>query len=501
MFRRPARWVSSTSPGFLVTLTRYCVVAITMMIAWYVMQTPSVRSFLPAIALPSSTTPRYTAPEVPAENIVELASRLQRIETALSGLSVDSERTRVRADDGIRSYAELMGRLGSLESRLASESKRAVEAEMKASDLMSKSLGGVKQDVEVLEAQLRMQERERAKSDTGDRSTSDEEARAKLKALEERLGGVEGGVKEALELGKKVGASPGAVGGSATAAWWHKLATGSASKSGLAVHSADGQDVTAVIAHLVDSAVATYGKDMIARPDYALHSGGARVIPHLTSPTFDLMPPSLAMQLVGLVTGHGYAVGLPPATALHHELHNGYCWPFEGSLGQLGVALSAPIYPEAVTIDHVAREVAFDMRSAPRQIELWGMVEGSDNIEKVNAWKEDRQARRAALYEARQQQGDIQDEVIEDEDPSYPLTLPERPEYIRIANFTYDINAPNNVQTFPVDPEIQALGVDFGIVALRVLNNWGRKEFTCLYRFRMHGQRMGEVPPPYADEA
>jgi SUN domain-containing protein 1/2 len=29
--------------------------------------------------------------------------------------------------------------------------------------------------------------------------------------------------------------------------------------------------------------------------------------------------------------------------------------------------------------------------------------------------------------------------------------------------------------------------MDFGIVVLRVLSNWGQ-EFTCLYRFRVHGQ-------------
>jgi len=89
--------------------------------------------------------------------------------------------------------------------------------------------------------------------------------------------------------------------------------------------------------------------------------------------------------------------------------------------------------------------------------------------------------------------------VVEEE--GYPKTLPKSPQYIRIASFRYDIHAPNNVQTFPVLQEVRDLGVDFGVVALRVKNNWGRKEFTCLYRLRVHGQSLEEMPPPYSGES
>jgi SUN domain-containing protein 1/2 len=170
-------------------------------------------------------------------------------------------------------------------------------------------------------------------------------------------------------------------------------------------------------------------------------------------------------------------------TALHHELHNGHCWPFAGQEGQLGVVLAAPILVEEVTIDHLAREIAYDVRSAPRQMEVWGMVEGKDNIERLKVWKEARQSTDGAHVDV----GDV----------IYPKTLPKVPEYVRLANFTYDIHTADHVQTFNVDPEIRSLGVDFGVVVLRVLNNWGVDEFTCLYRFRVHGQKLGGVPVPY----
>ena len=73
--------------------------------------------------------------------------------------------------------------------------------------------------------------------------------------------------------------------------------------------------------------------------------------------------------------------------------------------------------------------------------------------------------------------------------------------YIRLASFTYDIHAPKHVQTFPIREEVAGLGVDFGVVVLRVKSNWGRDEFTCLYRFRVHGQRLVPVPEPWSPPA
>ena len=494
VFNRPYLWVRSSRTKGLATFAKYILLAFTLVSAWSILRSPTALSYIPKLSFPSSSTrhsPVYTAPEVPAANIVELAERLQRIENALSGLSVDSERTKAKADDGVRGYHDLMSRFGVLETRLGAESRKIVEAETRARDAAGRGLSGVKQDVEVLQAQIiaqqkllekQREEKERQKGHGhGQGHSSDEEARVKLKALEERVGFVESGVRDALELGTKASSAAAAAataGSKAPAAipgteWWNKRA-----KSGLQIKSSDGTDVTALIADLVDSATSIRSKDTIAKPDYALHSGGARIIPSLTSPTFEIRPSTLRGQVVGLLTGNGYAIGRPPITALHHEVNNGHCWPFAGSEGQLGVALAAPTYVEEVSVDHVAKELAFDMRSAPREMEVWGMVEGQDNIARVKEWKE--HAGGEAIVNA-----------IE-----YPSTLPRDPEYIRLANFTYDVGSTRGVQTFPVNEAVRSLGVDFGIVVLRVLSNWGQRDFTCLYRFRVHGQRMPDGPPP-----
>ena len=464
ILRRPGNWLSHIGPG--LSFMKYFVLSLTIFGAWYSLR-GSLPSYLPSLSFPSRSDV-YQAPEIPAGNIAELAERLLRMENAVSGLSADTDRTSARG------YSELLGRLSALEARFT-ETKKVLETDAKARDSVGRSMSGVKRDMEILQSQI-MAQQVRHDKEQRDRTAhaSDAEARTKLKALEERVGAVEGGVKEALDLGK------------------------------IQIKSSHGQDVTALVHQLVDSAVSTITQDILAKPDFALHSGGASIVPSLTSPTFEIRPQSLGSQIIGLVTGNGYAIGRPPVTALHHEMQNGHCWPFAGGEGQLGVALASPIFLEAVTIDHVAKSIAFDMRSAPRQMEVWGLVEGNDNVARVRAWKEDIAARKveqssgergSTTYDQDDSNGGYGDyEVV------YPKTLPRYPEYIRLANFTYDIHSPNNVQTFPVMPEIRELGIDFGIVVLRVLNNWGRDDFTCLYRFRAHGQRMGEIPAPYSEE-
>ena len=503
ILRRPGNWLSSIGPRSS-SFVKYFILGLTIFGIWYTLQP----SYLPNSTFPSRSDV-YQAPEVPAGDIVELAERLQRMESAVSGLSADTDRTSGRG------YSELLRRLSALEARFT-ETEKVLEANAKARDLVGGSMKTVKHDMEILQSQLMTQQVQQEKEQQ-DRTAdaNDVEARAKLQVLEERVGTVEGGVKEALDLGKKISSTPALAPGSA---WWNNLLTSSSSK--IQIKSSDGQDVRALIHHLVDSAVSTVTQDILAKPDFALHSGGAKIIPSLTSPTFEIRPQSLGSYMIGLVTGAGYAIGRPPITALHHEMQNGHCWPFAGGEGQLGVALAAPILMEEVTIDHVAKSIAFDMRSAPRQMEVWGLVEGKDNVARVRAWKEDLAARKEAEQRSEEASSATYDQdgseyeqpsgeassATYDQDGSdhdhgnkvvYPKTLPKYPEYIRLANFTYSIHSLNNVQTFPILPEIRELGIDFGIVVLRVLNNWGRDDFTCLYRFRVHGRR---IPAPYSED-
>jgi len=54
----------------------------------------------------------------------------------------------------------------------------------------------------------------------------------------------------------------------------------------------------------------------------------------------------------------------------------------------------------------VAKEVAFDLRSTPNQMEVWGLVEGQDNLAKVAGWLAVCQRRRSDAVNAMDLKGE-----------------------------------------------------------------------------------------------
>ncbi|KAH9481357.1 Spindle pole body-associated protein sad1 [Psilocybe cubensis] len=486
VLRRPIGWAWSVSH-----LGKYVIPGLVMVSAWYILQNDPLSSYLPSLSFPSRTP---IAP--PPSNVVDLANRILRLDTLMLEISNELKGIKHKVDDSVKRQAEILGSLSITEDRLSSKVKNVADSDAKAREDVTRTIRGVQQHVEVLQSQLVIQQKlhEKEKEQrTSAASGSDEDARAQIRILEEKLANVQGSIQEALELGKKaIAAVPVAVPAAQSGpAWWNKITHGSDSKSTLQIKSADGQDVTGLVSQMVDSAVSRMSKDTVAKADYALFSGGAVVIPRLTSPLMEIRPRGLSSKIFGLFSGGATYVSRPPTKALHPDMHNGQCWPFAGTHGRLGVALAFPIHIEEFTIDHIAKELAYEMLAAPRDMEVWGMVEGKENVERVSAWKADRAARAEAGEE----------ESVHDSIP-YPSELPKNPEFVRLANFTYDINAPSNVQTFSVDPEIKELGIDVGIVVLRVLNNWGRDEFTCLYRFRVHGERIGPaIPKPLLENS
>jgi SUN domain-containing protein 1/2 len=470
----PIKWISGIDATPLLQLGKYLGAALCVYLAWYVVNS----GLLSLPSRPSYPPPYYPPNDIPPGDIAELSSRLLRLESALASLSMDA----IRLREDTRHHDT---QLGALESQVRRDSSRVSEAESKFSSA-NQGIQSITQEVRILHAQIEAQKNPHNRHYDG--PAADEEARTRLRELEERVGSVEGGVKEALDLGKH---SATGVPASNIIEWWNKLAAGKTST--VTIKSSDGKDVTGLINQLVDSAVSKLSKDTLARPDYALYSGGANPIPSLTSKTYEVEPQGLTNRVLGMITGSGYAVGRPPVTALHHETHIGHCWPFAGSQGQLGVMLSSPVYISDVTIDHVAKELATDMTTAPRQMELWGMVEGQENIAKFKEWD--------ALLTARKEEARVNADLEEWENPDpYPSTLPRSAPFMRITNFTYDIHASNNVQTFSVPQEIQDLSIDFGIVVLLVKSNWGREDLTCLYRLRVHGESLGGSPIPLAED-
>ncbi|KAA1478722.1 hypothetical protein DENSPDRAFT_788369 [Dentipellis sp. KUC8613] len=196
--------------------------------------------------------------------------------------------------------------------------------------------------------------------------------------------------------------------------------------------------------------------------DYALEAGGAKVIPQFTTP--DHVSRGIFRSWYSpsaKVKKH------PPNIALTEDLGHGSCWRFEGKSGYLGIALIEPVYITRLTIDHISRTTTSDIALAPRRMVLWGLVEGKEEYD--------------SLRHLRREDSPVNSSFITSAAP-----LPSHQGWIPLSSFTYDIHADFHIQTFSVWDRPQELGIEFGVVVLEVLDNWGANA-TCLYRVRVHG--------------
>ncbi|ODQ52121.1 hypothetical protein SAICODRAFT_8334 [Saitoella complicata NRRL Y-17804] len=211
---------------------------------------------------------------------------------------------------------------------------------------------------------------------------------------------------------------------------------------------------------IIASALQRYASESVGRADYAAYAAGARVNPFLTSKTYVMKPRSFFGRLLPF----SGVESNPPAIALHPDNSVGMCWPFAGQQGQMGIRLSARVVPTEITIEHVQVEVAQDITSAPKEIEVWAFVEDDDLREQVGA---------AALSVIPRQKGDL---------PSVGV------DFVKIAKFTYDVYEEQAIQTFPIADVIKDAAVPVEQIVIRVLSNWGNVDYTCLYRVRIHGE-------------
>ncbi|CAG8464809.1 692_t:CDS:1 [Acaulospora morrowiae] len=266
---------------------------------------------------------------------------------------------------------------------------------------------------------------------------------------------------------------------------------------------------------IVSKELLVFSQDKLNLPDFALHSGGAKVMSTLTSKTYEVWPDIWYKKVFARVSGQGILRGKPPVTAISPDTHVGQCWPFPGQRGQLAVLLNRRVYVNAVTYDHVSKDVAVEVMSAPKDFEVWGIVdEGANGKGKPTANNELEEGDDGLFLESTEEECGVREDgqyvsdrennahgsqnanskALSDLDPSLEnitsgdeLKLGSSPLHIFLGAFTYDINGVP-VQTFDVPSDILKHNKPIRAIIMKVKSNWGEPSYTCLYRFRVHGE-------------
>ncbi|KAF9576969.1 hypothetical protein EC968_000094 [Mortierella alpina] len=249
-----------------------------------------------------------------------------------------------------------------------------------------------------------------------------------------------------------------------------------------------------ILWELASRAVKDHPDDVLDKPDFALYNAGGRVIQELTFTDYFQHKRDVGITtwprrfLARFLSSHSLAIRAAEK-AIQPSMHAGDCWAMNGSLGQIGIRLTRSVVVTSVTIEHVDPRVALDKGSAPREIEVWGLIAPLErsNEQSSTGRRESKELHRSPItgtwwkegspcpgasqltafeYKSRAQYG------------SGGQVLDQR--HRNVHKY-----APSLRQTFSI-PLSKQKAASRGIV-LRINSNWGHPDFTCLYRVRVHG--------------
>ncbi|KAK4379123.1 hypothetical protein RND71_000985 [Anisodus tanguticus] len=191
---------------------------------------------------------------------------------------------------------------------------------------------------------------------------------------------------------------------------------------------------------IVEKEIEKHAADGLGRVDYALASGGARVVKH--SETF--ITKSGGGYVSSLLSNRNAVSNVAQKMLTPSFGEPGQCFPLKGDSGFVQIRLQTAIIPEAVTLEHVAKSIAYDRSSAPKNC-------------RISGWLHDKkEADLAASSE----------------------------KMFLLTEFIYDLDK-SNAQTFDVLESAGSSVID--TIRFDFTSNHG-KPHTCIYRLRVHGR-------------
>ncbi|XP_016844032.2 uncharacterized protein LOC100120295 isoform X1 [Nasonia vitripennis] len=191
----------------------------------------------------------------------------------------------------------------------------------------------------------------------------------------------------------------------------------------------------AEIRQIVLGILKIYDADKTGRVDYALESAGGQIISTRCTQRYNIY--TRAFKVLGLTL---YYESNNPRTVIQgtNTLQPGMCWAFQDFPGYLLIKLRTMIYVTGFTVEHAPRSILpnGEMKSAPKKFNVWGLRAEND-LEPVMFGE----------YEF--------------------LDNNESLQYFSVQN--------------------TSITTPYGYVEMRIHSNHGQLEYTCLYRFRVHG--------------
>lgn len=187
------------------------------------------------------------------------------------------------------------------------------------------------------------------------------------------------------------------------------------------------------IKNIVKDVLAVYDADKTGLVDFAMEPMGGQVV--TTRCTESYQARTAVVSILGVPLW--YPINTP-RTVITPGINPGECWAFQNFPGFLVIKLAAPIKITAFSYEHISKKLIANgkIESAPKEFEVYGLKHEAD-------------------------------------------TAP-----ILLGSYKYDFDG-EPLQFFA---SIHS-DLVFEMIELRVLSNHGNPNYTCLYRFRVHGSK------------
>lgn len=180
-----------------------------------------------------------------------------------------------------------------------------------------------------------------------------------------------------------------------------------------------------------------YNADKTGMTDFASESVGGSIL--FTRCTEDYLDNSRWYTVLNVPIAR---LSVSPRVVIQGSMQPGNCWAFKGYKADLFIKLAARIAPTSFSLEHIPKELSLTgvIDSAPQNFTVYG-------------------------YESK----DLLNDDVR----------------LLLGNYRYDNESKNTLQFFNVQHQYDR---PISVVELKIESNAGNKDFTCLYKFRVHGK-------------
>ena len=176
----------------------------------------------------------------------------------------------------------------------------------------------------------------------------------------------------------------------------------------------------------------------------------------------------------------------------------GSCWPMEGNRGKFTIRLPYPIFVDTFSVDHVSSPIVpKDVRdTAPKKLKVTGYppCDGSDHCTAlgfdiydpmdIGFINFDRNGASVQTFDSVFAQAAHVDIDIDEEEPEIGDDYSNDPGLLGLdSEGDGEEQGCSAGATACSSPPVVA----FAGITVQVLENWGNPDYTCIYRFRLHG--------------